>query len=124
MRLRVCSATPGRPFSAKLADATETPASLATSRIPPGCCGPPSLPAMLYPASVLAVLPPVEARTPARGPPTALVPVTWRRDKHAARARERPPRPSGAARLDQGRMWYSASHSLTSSRNAAQAYGL
>src|SRR2546421_2271022 len=95
MRLRVCSATPGWPFSAKLAEATETPASLATSRIPPGCCGPPLLPAMIFPASVLAVLPPEEARSPARGPPTAHVPVTWRRDKHAARARERPPRPPG-----------------------------
>src|SRR6266480_3625111 len=101
MRCLVCSATPGWPFSAKLAEATETPASLATSRIPPGCCGPPLLPAMMFPASVFCLAAPDEARSRTRKPPTALVPVTWRRDKHAARARERPPRPSWVIRLDQ-----------------------
>src|ERR1700733_2971310 len=99
MRCRVCSAPPGWPFSAKLAEATETPASLATSRIPPGCCGPPLLPAMMSPASVHC--PRMRRARGTRTPPTALVPVTWGRDKHAARACKRPPRPSGVLRLDQ-----------------------
>src|SRR5258708_1617226 len=91
MRRRVCSATPGWPLSAKLAEATETPATRATSRIPPGCCGPPLLTAMMLPGLGAPLPAPDHALSRARKPPTAPVPVTWRRDKHPARPRSRLP---------------------------------
>lgn len=40
-RRAISLTTPGRPFSARLTAAADTPASRATSRIPAGCRSPP-----------------------------------------------------------------------------------
>jgi len=71
----------GQPV--KLAEATETPASRATSRIPPGC-GSPLLPAMMLPGLEAPPSAPDQAYQLRAGRRRLRVPVTWRRDKHAA----------------------------------------